>query len=875
MGSNSSKPFNNPYISNSSFSVEEQALQPQQPQLQQSTSQQHIQTHSLSSTSSSSSSLSSTLPTSLSSSLLFDKKQKRRSKRNSSIDSKASSGHSLSPSDLQFIDEKTLQQQHQQQINETIITTTSIHNNTQNIIVENINMDSQSNSNNNVNNNNNNNNNNNIDINSTTTSDHTFIHDHNSTNSNLSISSLHIVCENCNHHITPRILTPLPSTTSTPTPPLHTTFSSSNFITPIQLPSIQLQNFNNQQLQQQQQTLQPLQPPPGNQNINLSISSTSIITPQPQRKSKEIQPDGQNNLNVLAASLGSTSDLFKNSLISNFLNQSQINTNNNNNSFTHFNNTNSNNINNINNNNNNSFSPPITPRFKDASYDSKDFLTVNITHSDQISENSSESLSNSKSSLKRFTDVLRSNNPTPTPGGTMNSTTSIELFNSINSIGTTASSKMVDDYDSKEQTFLSSFDQESVLKDKSITSNTSSSSISSSSNTRSYLTTSNSAARPRGRSISDSLFISQNAISSGINDLQKAIDNEKVKRNRYQELQALLANKENIIDVNDIQFVNKIGEGSFSEVWEGKWNGIVVAIKKLKIIGDEEQFKERFIREVQNLKNASHQNIVMFIGACYKPACIVTEYMQGGSLYNVLHYPRENKPRYSFPMVLKMTMDIALGLQHLHSISIVHRDLTSQNILLDDMGNLKISDFGLSRVKTREGSMTMTNGGICNPRWRPPEITKNVGHYSEKVDVYCFSLVVWELLTGEIPFSDLDGSQASAQVAYAGLRPILPDHCDPDLKKLLIQCWDSEPNTRPSFTVIVSKLKEIYHNNPLGFLSIGGHDSGESSSNSSNNLTSSGHHIMEAIVQVHQLNNPFKQKKITPTPTPPPPTLLE
>ncbi len=73
--------------------------------------------------------------------------------------------------------------------------------------------------------------------------------------------------------------------------------------------------------------------------------------------------------------------------------------------------------------------------------------------------------------------------------------------------------------------------------------------------------------------------------------------------------------------------------------------------------------------------------------------------------------------------------------------------------------NKKISDFGLSREKKQEGSMTMTLGGICNPRWRPPEITKNLAHYSEKVDVYSFALIVWEMLTGEIPYANLDGPQ--------------------------------------------------------------------------------------------------------------------
>eukprot|EP01133_Synstelium_polycarpum_P014500 gene14500-17114_t len=459
---------------------------------------------------------------------------------------------------------------------------------------------------------------------------------------------------------------------------------------------------------------------------------------------------------ILHQSIGSTSELFNKSLISSFLNSNQ------------------------NNNFLNSISPPTTPRTsflpKDVSYDTKDTFTITVSNSElnsMISDNSSGSISGSSFQKLSASSSSRRTNPQSgieSGGYTSHNPMHNNTSNSSMEFFMPPKKDLHADY-SKDITFLQS--EHESPKEKS---NTSSSS-------RSQLVVPQ---RPRGRSISDSLFMSSNSTKDCI---------------------------------NDITFVQKVGEGAFSEVWEGWWKGIHVAVKKLKIIGDEEQFKERFLREVENLKKGNHQNIVMFMGACYKPACIITEYMSGGSLYNVLHNPNLPRVKYSFPLVLKMATDIALGLMHLHSINIVHRDLTSQNILLDELGNLKISDFGLSREKPKDGSATMTNGGICNPRWRPPEITKNLGHYSEKMDVYCFSLVVWELLTGEIPFAELDGSQASAQVAYAGLRPIVPDTCDHDFRDLLIQCWDSEASNRPVFTDVVAKLKDISWNNPIGFVS--------------------------------------------------------
>eukprot|EP01132_Coremiostelium_polycephalum_P003169 gene3169-3968_t len=517
----------------------------------------------------------------------------------------------------------------------------------------------------------------------------------------------------------------------------------------------------------------------------LSISSPSIVTPQQRQQQQQL----------LNSSLGSTPNNNSNNNSSNCPNHINNNNNTPNNQIT----------------NTISFSPPTTPRTfypKETSYDTKDTFTITVSNSElnsMISDNSSTA------SISSFHN--RSSTIVPTYKRSILSNKENSNGSSNESLHCSASSiSTLRKYDyTKDITFLHNDNPDSI-KEKSTVSNASS--ISSASNIRQ----SHRDQRPRGRSISDSLFMSQNNKDS-INDIQRAIESEKIKKNRFEELKNILGERDDIIEINELQFVQKVGEGAFSEVWEGWWKGIHVAIKKLKIIGDEEQFRERFIREVQNLKNANHQNIVMFMGACYRPACIITEFMSGGSLYNVLHNPSLPKKKYSFPLLLKMATDIALGLLHLHSKSIVHRDLTSQNILLDELGNLKVSDFGLSREKPREGSMTMTNGGICNPRWRPPEITKNLGHYSEKVDVYCFSLVVWELLTGEIPFSDLDGSQASAQVAYAGLRPPFPDHCDPELKKLLIQCWETEPENRPLFPYIVQKLKDIAWNNPIGFVS--------------------------------------------------------
>eukprot|EP00026_Physarum_polycephalum_P001435 Phypoly_transcript_01436.p1 GENE.Phypoly_transcript_01436~~Phypoly_transcript_01436.p1 ORF type:complete len:783 (+),score=107.81 Phypoly_transcript_01436:144-2492(+) len=205
-------------------------------------------------------------------------------------------------------------------------------------------------------------------------------------------------------------------------------------------------------------------------------------------------------------------------------------------------------------------------------------------------------------------------------------------------------------------------------------------------------------------------------------DKEQEKEQEQMRETRFKTVVEFLKKKDIMLQFHELKLREKVGEGSFAKVWEGMWGEYRVAVKKLRNVNISTNF---FIREVANLQKSHHPNVVLFMGACAQPPCIVTEYMAGGTLYTVLH---ESRVKLDLLIFLKFARDIALGMAHLHSLNILHRDLTSKNILLDEYQNVKISDFGLSR----EVEVEMTLAGICNPRWRPPEITKGVTNYDGK-----------------------------------------------------------------------------------------------------------------------------------------------
>ncbi|KAI4367376.1 hypothetical protein MLD38_023119 [Melastoma candidum] len=258
------------------------------------------------------------------------------------------------------------------------------------------------------------------------------------------------------------------------------------------------------------------------------------------------------------------------------------------------------------------------------------------------------------------------------------------------------------------------------------------------------------------------------------------------------------------LDPKCLKFESKVASGSYGDLYKGTYCGQDVAIKVLKPEHVNSDLQKEFAQEVYIMRKVRHKNVVQFIGACTKAPslCIVTEFMSGGSVYDYLH---KHKGVFKLPTLLKVAIDVSKGMDYLHQNNIIHRDLKAANLLMDENEVVKVADFGVARVKSQSGVMTAETGTY---RWMAPEVIEHKP-YDHKADVFSFGVVLWELLTGKLPYEHLTPLQAAVGVVQKGLRPTIPKNAHPKLVELLERCWQQDPELRPDFSEIITILQKI------------------------------------------------------------------
>ncbi|EAY22545.1 TKL family protein kinase [Trichomonas vaginalis G3] len=271
----------------------------------------------------------------------------------------------------------------------------------------------------------------------------------------------------------------------------------------------------------------------------------------------------------------------------------------------------------------------------------------------------------------------------------------------------------------------------------------------------------------------------------------------------------LPSNLKIIINRDDFILGKSIGTGVSGNVYLGKNKntGEEVAVKilhKKQLSGSE---LESYQREVYALSVLVHPCILKFCGYTEDPPYyILTEYMANGCLFDILR----KRPQILTPTIRSLiALDIARGLEYLHSKGVIHRDMKSLNILIDNNYRARICDFGFVRSKNQATPMT---GLIGTAHWMAPEVLLSSPNYDEKVDVYSYAILLWELLTNEPPFSGMNPSQITDLVINQGYRPPIPDNAPPNLTKLINKCWQTDPTKRLSMSKVVRYLFDpSYH----------------------------------------------------------------
>lgn len=251
------------------------------------------------------------------------------------------------------------------------------------------------------------------------------------------------------------------------------------------------------------------------------------------------------------------------------------------------------------------------------------------------------------------------------------------------------------------------------------------------------------------------------------------------------------------VDIDRYEKIKQIGRGGSAVVYlaRDKENEDLVALKEFTIKLNKKSIK-LVKREISTQIATEHPFIIKLFGySNYEPFTIVEEYASKGTLFKYLHYSKKSRFLDATRKNI-ISMGIAHAMATLHSQGIIHRDLKSTNILIDEYFYPKICDFGISRSITDGEPLTCNVGA---PQWMAPEVFLS-GDYSYPSDVYSFGSLLYEIVSGSIPWENDDNSIEKA--ILRGERPEIPRNAPKSIKNLIIKCWNEDPEARPTFSEI-------------------------------------------------------------------------
>ena len=296
--------------------------------------------------------------------------------------------------------------------------------------------------------------------------------------------------------------------------------------------------------------------------------------------------------------------------------------------------------------------------------------------------------------------------------------------------------------------------------------------------------------------------------------LQEELEIEKIKVKRLEsELNGLKNIKETKNSKNILEFINKIsysslglgkkiGQGGFSEIYESQWLGIPVAVKVIFDPNITEALMEEFNNEIEKLFILRHPYIVQLYGITDREKsqklAVITELAPKGSLFDYLHKNPKTKNNLSLDFKNKITKQLICTMAYIHSRGYVHRDLKTQNILLDKNLDMKMCDFGLTKLKSELNSGSGQFAGT--PCYMAPELFDRK-FYDDKVDVFAFGTVIWEIYTQKIPYANCDAMEIKQKVTK-GEELYCSSIVPKQIANLIQKCRAVKASDRPTFEQI-------------------------------------------------------------------------
>ncbi|KAI9123329.1 hypothetical protein K1719_006218 [Acacia pycnantha] len=287
------------------------------------------------------------------------------------------------------------------------------------------------------------------------------------------------------------------------------------------------------------------------------------------------------------------------------------------------------------------------------------------------------------------------------------------------------------------------------------------------------------------------------------------------------------------IDLAKLEIRYAFAHGAFGTVYRGIYDNQDVAVKVLDwgedgvtTAAETAVLRASFRQEVAVWHKLDHPHVTKFIGASMgtsnlkipedsssthgensppsRACCVVVEYLPGGTLKQFLF--RNRRKKLAFKLVVQLALDLSRGLSYLHSKKIVHRDVKTENMLLDRLGHLKIADFGVARVEAMNPSdMTGETGTLG---YMAPEVLDG-NPYNHRCDVYSFGICMWEIYCCDMPYPDLSFADLSAAVVRQNLRPEIPRCCPSSFANIMRKCWGGNANKRPEMEDVVRMLEAV------------------------------------------------------------------